>query len=148
MKMKFAIAAILIALQAPLALAGGGQHGKHDPAQRMEHAQQRMQETIDELDLTEEQKAQAQPIIEQSLQKQKAILNNYGFTEGGERPELSRKEKRKLGKELREVRQQSKAQLDEILTEEQQQKLEEIREQRRAEYKEKRKAMKEQKANS
>lgn len=87
------------------------------------------------LELTDEQTEKMRPIIKDSIEKKIAILKSYGFSKDAERPELERKQKRALRKELKAVEKSAKKQYAEFLNKDQMKTLREIKK----EQKEKRK---------
>ena len=111
----FVLAALSLALAAPLlstpALAAHGAHGQK--------ANKRLQKMADELNLTDAQKAQMRPVLQNAQQQSKAIKDDATLT-----PE-DRKAK------LKEMRKSTRQQTMAILTPDQQAKLKSIRQAKR-----------------
>ncbi len=100
-----------------------------------EQIQQRVLETKERLQITEEQAPVVQEILRESAERRFAILEKYGFGDG-ERPSLSFREKRKLRGEINNVNQDTLGRLSEVLTDDQLQEYKKIQEERRAEMRE------------
>ena len=95
-----------------------------------------------ELGLTDEQVAQMRPILERSLENRVRVLESHGIEFGKEAAnnDLSFREKRKLGKDLKAVREQTMEELSAVLSKEQLEAYEEMSDARRKEMRERAKA--------
>lgn len=98
-------------------------------------ADPRIQETIDRLELTPEQVEQVRPILQREMEKARAVLQNL------DRTSSSRREKRKMARELKAIRNDVDDQLKGILTPGQMAELQRIREDRRQKLKAARKTV-------
>ena len=109
--------ALLVGL-APVAQAHGPEG---DPGARIE---KHMQMAAERLKLSDAQKQQLQPVIEEHVAQVKAIRDKYP-------PETPREQKRQMYDEMKAVREDYDAKVKAVLTEEQQQEWEKMRSERR-----------------
>lgn len=100
-----------------------------------EQIQQRVLETKERLQITEEQAPVVQEILKESAERRFAILEKYGFGDG-ERPSLNFREKRRLRSEINDVNEDTLERLSEILTDDQLEEYKKIQEERGAEMRE------------
>ena len=97
---------------------------------QVEELLQRAEDVRGRLNLTPEQEAQVTPILEESREQRIDVLNAYGFGDGA-RPSLNFREKRKLGKEMKGIRQDTEKKLAGILGPEQMAEFEKIQDEMR-----------------
>ena len=107
----------------------------HRPAM----AQERMQQTIERLELTDEQIEQATPVFEKAAAARQAILSNYGIDPesnpgSSEKPGL--REMRAMRKEMNDLRNETVSELEQILSDEQLEEFKRIQQERQAEMRE------------
>jgi Spy/CpxP family protein refolding chaperone len=95
------------------------------PAPRQAEVQQWIDDVKERLALTPEQLDQIRPVLEDELGRLKALREKYG--DGGQ----SRRERRAMAREFRQIRQSADERLRGILTKEQMNELQKIREERR-----------------
>ena len=99
--------------------------------------QERMEETREALDLSDEQLEEIRQIFEKSIERQREVFAKYGIDGEGGASGLKFREKRQLRKDIGAVRKSTNEELSEVLKEEQMEKYQELAEQRRAEMREK-----------
>ena len=109
------VLAALIMFTASATLA----HAEHHA---MDAAKSQMQETLQRLELTDEQMAAVKPVLESSAAAREEIMANYGMDAesretSGERP--GRRQLRAMKKELDAVQDKTMQDLEQILTDEQ-----------------------------
>ena len=102
--------------------------------------EERIDELVERLDLSDEQIEQISPILQDSMERQRAILESYGVDpakrgEGGQR--LGMRKARAMRKEMSEVRETSRGAMAEFLSDEQMDELQLIQEERRDALREK-----------
>ncbi len=104
-------------------------------AQREEAAakiEERIRETAERLQLTDEQRPQVEAILREGIEKREKILKDAGFEEG-QRPQMRPRQMRKLRGDLGEVSEETTQKLSAVLTNEQMAEYEKIQEERREE---------------
>lgn len=94
--------------------------------QQTEQIQQRIEELKERLDLTPEQIEQMRPVLEEELEKLKAVRAKYSGDS------QSRGAKLRIARELRAVRSSADDRLRRILSKQQMDEMKKIREERRA----------------
>ncbi len=111
-------------------------------AQEIDRAaiEERIDEIVERLELSDEQIEQISPILQDSMERQRAILESYGVDpanrgEGGQRPGM--RKARAMRKEMSEVREDSRGAMAEFLSDEQMDELQLIQEERRDALREK-----------
>ena len=106
-------AIVSLALVSPFALA---------TSDRMAQIEQRMEVVRDRLDLSEEQLDQLAPVIEENMEKRRAVLSNYGIDPENRTNATSKLGLRKalaMKKELNAISTDTLQALDALLTDEQ-----------------------------
>ena len=102
--------------------------------QASEQISAQVKQSLERLQLTEEQHDAVATIMEESFMKRLAVMEKYGISP--ENPEaiqeLRMRTKRKVGKDMDKVHNETEKQLGEVLTEEQMKEWKEIEEERRA----------------
>ena len=97
--------------------------------------EQRVQQALDRLALTDQQVDRVTPIFRAGLQQQKTILESYGVdledVEGGEPPRLGFVKARRMSKELESVRERMLTDLDPMLSTDQMDELVRMQNERR-----------------
>ncbi len=100
-----------------------------------ETARKRFEEARSRLELSDEQVELVVPIVLESFQRQKAVLERYGLDieklGSGDQPRLRFRQARKLSKELDGVRADTLKELDEILSPSQLKEYERLQSERR-----------------
>ena len=113
-------------------------HDRHDDhAARLE---KHMAMAAERLKLSEEQKQQLRPVVEEHVAKANAIRDKYP-------PESSRKQKRQMFEEMRAVREDYDGKVRAVLTEEQRQEWEKMRSERHDRMREHKRERKDQPAS-
>ena len=111
---------------------------------RSAQLEERVAEVRQRLDLTDEQVAQMEPIIESGIEARLLVLEEYGIDPearaSGAQDKLRLRQKRALAKELNEINAEVRDEMSEILTDEQLAEYEKIQEERRAEMRERARA--------
>lgn len=107
----------LLVLTAGVALA-------NDRAPDPARAQARLQEALDKLDLTADQKAQLKPVLEQHVADVKVVRAKYPA-------EPSREQKRDMFREMRPLRDDYETKVRAVLNDEQEKKWQEMRDEAR-----------------
>jgi len=82
------------------------------------------------LGLTEDQADAIAPILEESFEKRKAVMTEYGVTPG-QRPDLSMRQMRAMGKKMKAIRKDTNEQLAQHLSPDQMDTLEDIQKEQR-----------------
>lgn len=106
---------------------------------RAAQAQEQMEQTVERLDLTDEQIEQVKPILEESRASQQAIMAKYGVdpeSRAGSGKKLDMRQARAIRKELNEVQEDTNAELKKILSAEQLEEFEVIQQERREQMRE------------
>lgn len=101
-----------------------------DTPARVDRAQERLQELKERLQLTPEQSERVREILTTEMERLKAVQEKYK-DEG-----QSRRGRRKMARELRDVQNSGNEKLRTILSKEQMEELEKIRAERRQEFRE------------
>ncbi|MEL7489823.1 MAG: Spy/CpxP family protein refolding chaperone [Pseudomonadota bacterium] len=117
------------AMTASPTLAQPSETQREEAAAKME---ERIRETAERLDLTEEQKPQVEAILREGIEKRESILKDAGFKEG-ERPKMRPRQMRKLRGDLQEVSEETTEKLSAVLTDEQMTEYAKIQDERREE---------------
>ena len=117
----FPTALLAGALMVGLASVAHAHGPEGDPAARIE---KHMQMAAERLKLSDAQKQQLRPLIDEHVAKVKAIRDKYP-------PETPREQKRQMYDEMKGVREDYDAKVRAVLTEEQQQEWEKMRSERR-----------------
>lgn len=99
-----------------------------------ESQKQRLADTSARLNLSASQEEQVKPILRASMQKQKSILNSYGFSQS-KKPNLSFRQKLSLRDELSAQRNETNSKLSRILSKSQIQTLANIQAEQREKMK-------------
>lgn len=133
MKHVFSIILIGLYLGPVLGLA------QQSSASGLPDIQVKLVQTKQRLNLTDEQFAEMRPILKTSLEETKAVLDKHGIDlsipkEQRDRPSF--REMRKIGKDLKVVRESTTARLAEVLSEKQLDTYKEIQEERRKQMRE------------
>ena len=89
-----------------------------EQAEAAQKVQQRVEATIERLDLTDEQRPEIEAILTESTEKRLAILGSYGV-QPGSRPDLNRRKMMTMRKEVSAVSDDTMAKLKGVLTEDQ-----------------------------
>lgn len=100
---------------------------------RAAQAQKQMEQTIERLDLTDEQIERVKPILEETRASRQAIMARYGVDPDGGAvggKKLGLREARAMRKELNQVQEETNAELKKILNAEQLKELEVIQQER------------------
>lgn len=123
-----------LAVAAPLTFAA-------PDAEQRAALEERVSETIARLALSDDQIAEAQPIITACMERQRAVLERYGIdldaaAAGGAGRRPSRRQALQIKREMDSVRGDTRTQLAHILTAEQLAEYDEIQEARRLEMRE------------
>ncbi len=111
------------------ALAVAFAQGDGNPSDRAADAKQRLAELKQRLNLTPDQEERVRPVITEEVQQAKAVMAKYDLSN------LRPRDKMRLGRELKGVRESADKQLKAILTPAQMQELRRYREERRDEMK-------------
>ena len=84
-------------------------------------AQEKLEQVIEELELTDEQVAAMRPILEASFERQAAVLEEHGVSleDRSREDRLSRRERRALRSDLKDEREETMEALSEVLNDEQ-----------------------------
>jgi hypothetical protein len=106
-------------------------------------AQEQMQQTIERLELTNEQVEQVKPVLKKAASEQQKILSSYGMD-----PQSRQNSTRKPGmrqmmamrNEMQDVRENTMRELDPILSDEQLEEFKQIQEERQAAMRERMRA--------
>ena len=114
-----------------ISLTSQGQEVPYEQEQQTEQFIQKFEELKKSLNLTRTQENEAKPVLIESIKKRQEILKSFGFEQGKDRPELSFREKRELGKKLREQKEETSLKLSRILQEPQMEKLKEFQQESR-----------------
>jgi len=96
-----------------------------------EQIEQRLQKTVERLNLTGEQKAEVEAILRDSAEKRQVVLESYGF-KNGERPKLRVRQMRSMRGELNEISEGTTRQLSTVLSDAQMAEYEIIKEEQKA----------------
>ncbi len=138
MKTHFNLTLLLVFLAS---LPAAGAQEQEDRAAQLE---ERVAEARQRLELTDEQVAQMEPIIESGIEARLLVLEEYGIDPearaSGAQGKLRLRQKRALAKELNEINAEVRDEMSEILTDEQLAEYEKIQEERRAEMRERARA--------
>lgn len=121
-KLRIGLMAAALALGLPVLPA---QQDSATQQQRMERAQQRLQEIKDRLKLTPEQEEQVKPIVMDEFQQLKAVRDKYAG-------DTNRRSRLKMAREMRDVQSDTENKLAKVLNKDQMAELKEMREQWRA----------------
>ncbi|MEM1412083.1 MAG: hypothetical protein AAGH19_06960, partial [Pseudomonadota bacterium] len=108
----------------------------HADEDRAAMAQAQMQETIERLELTDDQLEQAKPVLQSAASEQQEILKRYEMDPESRENATSKpgfRQLRAMRKEMTAVRENTLEALDPILSEAQMEELKLIQEERRAE---------------
>ena len=106
---------------------------------RAARAQQQMEQTFAQLELTDEQIEQVKPVLQESMAAQQRIMSSYGIdpaSGAGSAGKLRPRQAMSMRKELEAVRADTLGKLAQILSAEQLDEYQRIQEQRRAEMQE------------
>jgi Spy/CpxP family protein refolding chaperone len=104
-----------------------------DQAAMREDLMQRIEESSEELALTDQQREQVKAILVESGERSQAVFEQHGFSK--ENPPQTRRDKRKLMRDLRPIRKWREDELSKVLSPEQMKLIEEWQEQAREEFK-------------
>ena len=99
-------------------------------AQEYKQLQAQREAMIERLQLTEAQVKKVEPILDANLESKFLLLEKYGFG-SGQKPELSRREKISLVKELQKIQKGAEQSLEAILSKEQMAEYKKIRDENR-----------------
>lgn len=121
-KLRIGLMAAALALGLPVLPA---QQDSATQQQRMERAQQRLQEIKDRLKLTPEQEEQVKPIVMDEFQQLKAVRDKYAG-------DTNRRSRLKMAREMRDVQSDTENKLAKVLNKDQMAELKKMREQWRA----------------
>jgi len=111
----------LLALVAASALLLSGVAVAQDREEIEAKAEERLEQVIENLELTDEQVEALRPIFQSSFERQAAVLEQYGIdlSDGEQGGKLSRRERRKLKGDLKDEREKTDDAIAEVLTDEQ-----------------------------
>lgn len=111
----------LLALVAASALLLSGVAVAQDREEIEAKAEERLEQVIENLELTDEQVEALRPIFQSSFELQAAVLERYGIdlSDGEQGGKLSRRERRKLRGDLKDQREMTEDAIAEVLTDEQ-----------------------------
>lgn len=131
----------LLALIAASALLLSGVAVAQDREEIEDKAEERLEQVIENLELTDEQVEALRPIFQSSFERQAAVLEQYGIdlSDGEQGGKLSRRERRKLRGDLKDEREKTDDAIAEVLTDEQFDAYKEMAEERQDEMRERRK---------
>ena len=132
---------LLLALVAASALLLSGVAVAQDREEIEDKAEERLEQVIENLELTDEQVEALRPIFQSSFERQAAVLEQYGIdlSDGEQGGKLSRRERRKLRGDLKDEREKTDDAIAEVLTDEQFDAYKEMAEERQDEMRERRK---------
>jgi Spy/CpxP family protein refolding chaperone len=130
-----------LALVAASALLLSGVAVAQDREEIEAKAEERLEQVIENLELTDEQVEALRPIFQSSFERQAAVLEQYGIdlSDGEQGGKLSRRERRKLKGDLKDEREKTDDAIAEVLTDEQFDAYKEMAEERQDEMRERRK---------
>ena len=97
-----------------------------------EQREQRMEQIVERLDLSDEQREQIRPIMENSAKQRRAVLEKHGVGPG--KPEPDRETKRAIHTDMQPVRAETEQQLATVLSDEQMEEFRQIRQELRDEW--------------
>ena len=128
----------LLALVAASALLLSGVAVAQDREEIEAKAEERLEQVIENLELTDEQVEALRPIFQSSFERQAAVLEQYGIdlSDGEQGDKLSRRERRKLRGDLKDERERTEDAIAEVLTDDQFHAYKEMAEERRDEMRE------------
>lgn len=128
----------LLALIAASALLLSGVAVAQDREEIEDKAEERLEQVIENLELTDEQVEALRPIFQSSFERQAAVLEQYGIdlSDGEQGGKLSRRERRKLRGDLKDEREKTDDAIAEVLTDEQFDAYKEMAEERQDEMRE------------
>lgn len=128
----------LLALVAASALLLSGVAVAQDREEIEAKAEERLEQVIENLELTDEQVEALRPIFQSSFERQAAVLEQYGIdlSDGEQDDKLSRRERRKLRGDLKDERERTEDAIAEVLTDDQFHAYKEMAEERRYEMRE------------
>ena len=128
----------LLALVAASALLLSGVAVAQDREEIEAKAEERLEQVIENLELTDEQVEALRPIFQSSFERQAAELEQYGIdlSDGEQGDKLSRGERRKLRGDLKDERERTDDAIAEVLTDDQFDACKEMAEERRDEMRE------------
>lgn len=129
---------LLLALVAASALLLSGVAVAQDREEIEDKAEERLEQVIENLELTDEQVEALRPIFQSSFERQAAVLEQYGIdlSDGEQGGKLSRRERRKLRGDLKDEREKADDAIAEVLTDEQFDAYKEMAEERQDEMRE------------
>ena len=127
-----------MALVAASALLLSGVAVAQDREEIEDKAEERLEQVIENLELTDEQVEALRPIFQSSFERQAAVLEQYGIdlSDGEQGGKLSRRERRKLRGDLKDEREKADDAIAEVLTDEQFDAYKEMAEERQDEMRE------------
>jgi hypothetical protein len=130
-----------LALVAASALLLSGVAVAQDREEIEAKAEERLEQVIENLELTDEQVEALRPIFQSSFERQAAVLEQYGIdlSDGEQGGKLSRRERRKLRGDLKDEREKTDDAIAEVLTDDQFHAYKEMAEERQDEMRERRK---------
>jgi hypothetical protein len=105
----------VVTVQGALAVPPGGANNR----------QQRIEQIIERLDLTEDQQQQVRPILQSSMEQRRAVLDAHGVGPGKGKPDQQTKSA--MHGQMQEIKANTDTQLATILDDDQMQELSEIR---------------------
>lgn len=125
----------VLGLIAALALVGTGTVLAADREEIEAKAQEKLEQVIEELELTDEQVAAMRPILEDGFERQAAVLEEHGISldDRSREGRLSRRERRGLRSNLKDEREETLEALSDVLNEEQLEAYENMAEERQDE---------------
>ena len=106
---------------------------------RVAELEARVEQTRERLNLTDEQVARIEPILESSFEASMLVLENHGIDLSVPRDQRERpgfRKMRAIAKDMKAVRQETAEEMAEILSDEQMEEYRKIQEERRAELRE------------
>lgn len=121
---------VLVAIPQVFALQDPPTEEQQAPRKEVQH---RLEQHIDELDLTDEQRKQVREIFVESWERTQAVLQRHGLN--GDTPPQNRRDRRALARDLRPIREWRDDELAKVLSAEQMEQVEEWRAQLREEMK-------------
>ena len=132
---RWIVAVTMIGLTASLTTSLAQQADPDRTAEIEAKAQEKLEQVIEELNLTDDQRAEMRPILEASFERQAAVLEEYDIEFGDQSREdrLSRRERRALRNDLENEREKTLEALADVLDEDQLKAYQEMADERKEE---------------
>ena len=106
---------------------------------RTEKAKEQIQQTIERLELTDEQAEQVKPVLEESAAARQEILSSYGMDPESRQDSVGKpgiRKMRAMRNEMNTLRENTLGELEQVLSDEQLEEFKRIQEERQAEMRE------------